>query len=219
MYESSLETLPTEVLCMVAEHLSTEDLRNLSPVNSAFRIATAPCLFEVLQVNCPLREDHIVGAVLRKYGAHVVKLRLNVVFFPNKVDDKSLGRLPRNHSEYSQWYWSDPPASVWARRAVDIPVIHDLLQFKGLPRCKSLNLHSEGDDDFVECGYWDWDDNSTGTDSIYTFYERESWEEVDRKEQKYSWRAALRDMYCDIAIRSSVKEFKISSFLPRKVSF
>jgi hypothetical protein len=219
MSESSLETLPTEVLCMVAEHLSTEDLRNLSLVNSAFRIATAPCLFEVLRVNCPLREDHITEAVLRKYGAHVVELRLNVTFFPNKVDYKRLGRLPRSHSEYSQWYWSDPPASVWARRAVDIPVIHDLIHFKGLARCKSLTLHTEGDDDFVQCGYGGWDDNGTGIGSIYTFYEHEDWEEVDRKEYEYSWRAALRDMYRDVATLSTTQELKISSFLPRRVSF
>jgi hypothetical protein len=204
---------------MVAEHLSTEELKSLSLVSSAFRIATAPCLFEVLQVNCPLQEDHVLGAVLPKYGAHVVKLRLNVTFFPNKVEGKGLGSLPRNRSEYSTWYWSDPPASVWARRAVDIPAIHDLIQFKGLPRCKSLTLHTEGNEDFAQCEHGNWDDNSTGINSIYTFYEPEGWEEVDRKEQKYSWRAALRDMYRDVATLSPVKELKISSFLPRKVSF
>jgi hypothetical protein len=203
---------------MVAEHLSTWDLKNLSTANSAFRIAIVPFLFDVLQVNCPLQEDNIAGTVLRKYGAYVVELRLNVTFLPNQMEDKSLGRLPRDCPEYLQRYWSDPPASVWARRAVDIPVIHDLIQFKGLPHCKSLTLHTEGDNDFEQCGYTNWDDNRTGTASICPFYEHECWEEVDRKEQKYSWRAALRDMYYDVATLSPAKELKISSFLPRKVS-
>lgn len=204
---------------MVTEHLSTWDLKNLSTANSAFRIAIVPCLFGVLQVNCPLREDHVAGTVLRKYGAYVVELRLNVTFLPNQMEDKSLDRLPKEYLEYVQQYWSDPPASVWARRTGDIPVIHDLIQFKGLPHCKSLTLHTEGDNDFEQSGHTDWDDSRTGTASVYTFYEHEGWEEVERKEQKYSWRAALRDMYRDIAKLSPTKELKISSFLPRKVSF
>jgi hypothetical protein len=135
------------------------------------------------------------------------------------LEDKSLGRLPKDYLEYIQRYWSDPPASVWARRAVDIPVLHDLIQFKGLPHCKSLTLYTEGDNDFEQSGHTDWDDNGIGTASIYTFYEHEGWEEVDRKEQKYSWRASLRDMYRDVAALSPAKELKVSSFLPRKVSF
>ncbi|KAM0199292.1 hypothetical protein ACHAQI_012103 [Fusarium lateritium] len=216
MSKSLLDTLPTEILCIVAEYLSTEDLKNLSLANSVLRTIIASRLFEVLQVDCPLREDHIAGAVLRKYGAHVVELRLNVTFFPNKVVDKRLGSLLRNFFRSSQRYRSCQPASAWARRAVDIPVIHDLLQFKDLPRCKSLTLHTRGDDDFI---HFEDDNNSTDAGITYTSNNPENWEDVERKEQRYSWRAALRDMYRDVANLSSAVELKISSFLPRKVSF
>ncbi|KAI6752482.1 hypothetical protein HG530_013851 [Fusarium avenaceum] len=219
MSKSSLETVPAEVLCMIAENLSTEDMKNFSLANSAVRIATAPCLFKVIQVKCPLLEDHITGTVLRKYGAHAMELRLNVTFFPNIAEGESHGRIPRDFLEYVQRHCCDHPDSVWARTAVDIPVIHDLIQFKGLPGCKSLTLHTKGDRDFRPCGYEDWDDDSPGTGPISTFDQHEGWEEVYRKEQKYCWRAALRDMYRDVACLSPAKELKILSFLPRKVSF
>lgn len=155
MSKSSLETVPNEVLCMIAEHLSTEDLKNFSLVNSAVRIATAPCLFKVLQVNCPLREDHNVGPVIRKYGAYVRELRLNVTFFPNKAEDGLRDEPPRAFREYIERHCCNHPDSVWTRRAVDVPIIHDLIQFKGLPGCKSLTLRTKGDLDFKPLGYED----------------------------------------------------------------
>lgn len=35
------------------------------------------------------------------------------------------------------WYWSNPPASVWARKDADTSIIQDLIRFNGLPRCRA----------------------------------------------------------------------------------
>ncbi|EWG48811.1 hypothetical protein FVEG_08473 [Fusarium verticillioides 7600] len=117
----------------------------------------------------------------------------------------------------NRWYWDNPPASVWARKEADIPIIQDLIRFKGLPRCKALTIHTNGEKDFE--GEVDWDNNNIGRNYIYFCCEPETWWEVQRKEQTYSWRAALRDMYRDIATLSPVDELTISNFLPRKTSF
>ncbi|KAM0340353.1 hypothetical protein ACHAPU_010489, partial [Fusarium lateritium] len=180
MSDVSLASLSTELLRMFTDQLAVEDLKNLSLVHSTFRIATTSCLFKVLRVNCPLPKDHMLEIVTNKHGAHVLELRLNVTFFPEKYSDTS------SDEEYfkSKWYWSDPPDSVWAREAADISAIHDLIQFKGLPRCKSLTLHIDDDENFEVNG--DWDDNEICCDSIYFFIEPESWERVDEKEQKYT---------------------------------
>ncbi|KAF4420547.1 hypothetical protein FACUT_11131, partial [Fusarium acutatum] len=115
------------------------------------------------------------------------------------------------------WYWENPPASVWARKEADTSVVQDLIRFKGLPRCKALTIHTNGEKDFELDA--DWDNNDTARNYIYFCCEPETWEEVERKEQTYSWRAALRDMYRDIATLSPVDEFTILNFLPRKTSF
>ncbi|CVK95940.1 uncharacterized protein FMAN_13862 [Fusarium mangiferae] len=115
------------------------------------------------------------------------------------------------------WYWSNPPASVWARKEADTSIIQDLIQFKGLPRCRALTIHTNGEKNFELDA--DWDNNDIGKNYIYFCCEPESWEDVERKERRYSWRAALRDMYRDIATLSPVDEFTILNFLPRKTSF
>ncbi|KAI1064196.1 hypothetical protein LB506_007889 [Fusarium annulatum] len=115
------------------------------------------------------------------------------------------------------WYWSNPPASVWARKDADTSIIQDLIRFKGLPRCRALTTHTNGEQDFELDA--DWDNNDIGKNYIYFCCEPESWEDVERKEGRYSWRAALRDMYHDIATLSPVDEFTILNFLPRKTSF
>ena len=45
----------------------------------------------------------------------------------------------------------------------------------------------------------DWDDNWTSHNYIYFCTESGNWEEVGAKEHKHPCRAALRDMYHDIA--------------------
>ncbi|KAJ4258921.1 hypothetical protein NW762_008008 [Fusarium torreyae] len=118
--------------------------------------------------------------------------------------------------EEEKWYWTNPPESVWAHKATDAKFVQDLIQFKGLPRCAILGLHTDGDDDFEV--YGDWDDNDIGNDSIYFCCEPENWEEVKTKEEKYAWRAALREMYHDVAKLSRVEDLRIYNFLPRKAS-
>ncbi|KAG5752364.1 hypothetical protein H9Q70_004970 [Fusarium xylarioides] len=115
------------------------------------------------------------------------------------------------------WYWENPPASVWARKEGDTSIIQDLIRFKGLPRCKALTIYTNGEKDFELDA--DWDNNNIARNYIYFCCEPETWQEVERKEKTYSWRAALRDMYRDIATLSPVDEFTILNFLPRKTSF
>ncbi|RGP69673.1 hypothetical protein FSPOR_4485 [Fusarium sporotrichioides] len=115
------------------------------------------------------------------------------------------------------WYWTNPPTSVWARKEADISIVHDLIRLTALPRCKTLTLYTNGEEDFeVEA---DWDDNDIGNNSIYFCCEPEDWDEVQTKEKRYPWRAALRDMYHDIATLSPVDDLKLLNFLPRKTSF
>ncbi|KAF4966396.1 hypothetical protein FSARC_5905 [Fusarium sarcochroum] len=301
MTVSSLERLPPELVVTIVDQLSHDDRKNLSLVNSAIRDTIASTLFRGLKVDCPLPEDHIGEAVVRKFGHHVLNLHLYVTFFPNKTqdeeeeadaesegeegsvngdgsenegeahgeseqeedeeeedeEDKDYNKFKKaclsdtfpppitkdtaeeedaeengqegqegddnddeekkeEEEEPEKWYWTNPPESVWARKAADATVVQDLIQFKGLPRCTILSLHTNGDEDFEVDE--DWDDNDIGNNSIYFCCEPEDWEEVKEKEEKYAWRAALRDMYHDIAKLSKVEDLRIFNFLPRKAS-
>ncbi|KAF5677160.1 hypothetical protein FCIRC_6794 [Fusarium circinatum] len=115
------------------------------------------------------------------------------------------------------WYRENPPASVWARKEADTSIVQDLIRSKGLPRCKGLAIYTNGEKDFELDA--DWDNNDIARNYIYFCCEPETWEDVERKERRYSWRAALRDLYRDIATLSPVDEFTILNFLPRKTSF
>ncbi|KAF5702592.1 hypothetical protein FMUND_13406 [Fusarium mundagurra] len=133
--------------------------------------------------------------------------------------DKEEKEKKNDNDDYPDrwWYWSNPPASVWARKETDTSVVQDLIQFKGLPRCKALTIYTNGEQNFELDA--DWDSNDIGSNYIYFCCEPETWEEVEPKERRYAWRAALRDMYRDIATLSPVDEFTILNFLPRKTSF
>lgn len=298
MTASSLEKLPPELITTILDQLSHDDRKNLSLTNSSIRAITAPTLFRGLKVDCPLPEDHVGEAVVRKFGHHVLNLHLHVTFFPNKVkdeeeeadaqgegekmsvdvdgsenedeqeeedeenaevseEDKDYNKLKEaclpdmfpppvtkdttegedkeekgeesqeedddndeeekeEEEEPEKWYWDNPPESVWARKTTDATAVKDLIQFKGLPRCAILSLHTNGDEDFEVDE--DWDDNDIGNNSIYFCCEPENWEKVKTKEEKYAWRAALRDMYQDIATLSQVEDLRIFNFLPRKAS-
>lgn len=220
---SSVEKLPPEVLFSISDHLDPYDRKNLSLVNSGLRSAIAPCLFKVLRVHCPLVEDHIVPAIVTKYGAHVLELRLDVTFHPNELEEEKSDYDPGSEDEDNEeetdteWYWENPPASIWARQEADVPIMHDLIKFQNLPRCKTLTLHTNGEKDFKMKA--DWDDNELASNHVYFCHDPDSWEELQAKEQKYPWRAALRDMYHDIATLSTVDDLRILNFLPRKTSF
>ncbi|GKU07805.1 unnamed protein product [Fusarium langsethiae] len=275
MSRSLLENLPPEVLFSISDQLDLDDRKKLSLVNSGLRSAIAPYLFKVLRVNCPIIEDNIIPTVVNKYGAHVLELRLNVIFCPNEIgeqdetedeveeegedesnegdagdgdkasdmdvpksgeenddeskhnsqaeagvsekEDEGSGESDSESDSNRAWYWTNPPTSVWARKEADISVVHDLLRSTALPRCKTLTLYTNGEEDFeVEA---DWDNNDIGNNSIYFCCEQEDWDEVKIKEKRYPWRAALRDMYHDIATLSAADDLKLLNFLPRKTSF
>ncbi|RBR27000.1 uncharacterized protein FIESC28_00268 [Fusarium coffeatum] len=213
-----LQNLPPEVLLSVAEFLDHDDRKNLSAVNANFRSTFAPSLFKTLKVDCPLAKN--LGSFLKdtisKFGAHVVELRCNVTFYPRQKNSE-------NNNEDTPWFWTDPPASVWARDMADVDIIHELLQSKGLPQCKALAVYTNGHENFSENDMGgeeaEWDDNDMAGTSVYFCSDPEEWEEVISMEHEYSWRAALRDMYRDIAALSPTQDIKLLNFLPRKVSF
>ncbi|KAF4499869.1 hypothetical protein FAGAP_3869 [Fusarium agapanthi] len=239
--------LPPEVLFSISDYLEPDDRINLSLANSGIRSAMTPCLFKVLRVDCPLVEDHILPTIVDKYRVNILELRLNVTFYPEKStetaseeededseDESSDVDMSENEEGHDseeedeekndsggdpdRWgYWETPPASVWARKEADTSIVQDLIRFKGLPRCKALTIYTNGEKDFELDA--DWDNNDIARNYIYFCCEPETWEEVKRKEHVYAWRAALRDMYRDIATLSPVDELTILNFLPRKTSF
>ncbi|KAM0430166.1 hypothetical protein ACHAPT_006174 [Fusarium lateritium] len=133
---------------------------------------------------------------------------------PEEDEDGPEG--PEENEEEARWYWENPPESVWARKSVDVAAVKDLIRFKGLPRCSILSLHTMGVENFeVEA---DWDDNDLCDSGMYFCSYAEDWDEVKKKEEKYSWRAALRDMWHDVASLSKTRHLEVIDFLPRKSS-
>ncbi|KAL6362777.1 hypothetical protein LRP88_04082 [Fusarium phalaenopsidis] len=121
-----------------------------------------------------------------------------------------------NEEEEDRWYWENPPESVWARKSAHVPAVKDLIQFKGLPRCSILSIHTMGAENFeIEA---DWDDNDLCDSGMYFCSYDEDWDMVKEKEEKYAWRAALRDMWHDVANLSKTKHLEVIHFLPRMSS-
>ncbi|KAH7174297.1 uncharacterized protein B0J16DRAFT_375176 [Fusarium flagelliforme] len=215
---SELQNLPPEVLLSVVKFLNHDDRKSLSAVNANFHSTIAPSLFKGLKVDCPLAKSRgsSLKDTLSKYGAHVVELTFNVTFYPRQKDAE-------NNDEDTPWFWTDPAASVWARDIADVHLIHSLLQFNGLPQCKTLAVYTNGHDNFSDNDMGgeeaEWDDNDMEGTGIYFCSDPEEWEDVLSMEQEYSWRGALRDMYRDIATLSPTQDLKFLNFLPRKVSF
>lgn len=134
---------------------------------------------------------------------------------PNN-DEEGEEENDNKEDEEDRWYWENPPESVWARKSTDVPVVKDLIQFKGLPRCSILTLYTMGAENFeVEA---DWDDNDLCDSGMYFCSYAEDWDEVKKKEEKYAWRAALRDMWYDLASLSKTNHLEVFDFLPRKSS-
>ncbi|RGP77156.1 hypothetical protein FLONG3_4671 [Fusarium longipes] len=245
----TLETLPTEVLLSITELLTYHDWKNLSVLNKHLRHAVAPSLYRTLKVNCPIKEDHVAIDVVRKYGAYVHELRFDVNFYPNPKPDEDKWKPTPQEEEYYRsaiakgypgrrcappsvaedirkvihGFWKSPPASVWAWSKADVAMVHDLLRFENLPHCKTLTVHTIPDDNFTQRDIAGdeaaWDDTHKRGIGIDVFVDAENWNEVDRKEKTFFWRAALRDMYRDIATISPTKALKILNFFPKKVSF
>lgn len=126
------------------------------------------------------------------------------------------GEVDDNEEEEDRWYWENPPESVWARKSAHVPAVKDLIQFKGLPRCSILSIHTMGVEDFeIEA---DWDDNDLCDSGMYFCSYEEDWDMVKEKEEKYAWRAALRDMWHDVANLSQTQHLEVIHLLPRKSS-
>ncbi|RSL52224.1 hypothetical protein CEP54_011035 [Fusarium duplospermum] len=131
-------------------------------------------------------------------------------------EEEEEGEENDQNGEEDRWYWESPPESVWARKSADVPAVKDLIQFKGLPRCSILSLHTMGAENFeIEA---DWDDNDLCDSGMYFCSYEEDWDAVKKKEEKYTWRAALRDMWHDIANLSKTEHLEVFDFLPRKNS-
>ena len=211
-----IQSLPAELLLSITKLLSYGDRKSLSAVNANFRDTIAPRLYKTLNVDCPLAKNQSssLNETVQKYGACVAELRLNVTFYPRQ-------QRPEDTNEDTPWFWTDPPASVWARDIADVDTIRDLLLFKGLPHCQTLTVYTNGYDNFSDSDIGgeeaEWDDDVVST-SIYFCKYPEEWEDVFLMEEGYSWRAALRDMYRDIATFSPTKDLKFLNFLPRMVS-
>ncbi|KAG5757895.1 hypothetical protein H9Q72_013967 [Fusarium xylarioides] len=188
--------LPPEVLFSISDFLEPDDRKNLSLANSGLRTAMAPCLFKVLRVDCPLVEDHILPTIVDKYGVNILELRLNVTFYLEKSTKTADDEEEESEDESSDVDMSEDEEA------------HDTEE----------EDEEENDSDEEEGSDSD-DDPDRGWNYIYFCCEPETWQEVERKEKTYSWRAALRDMYRDIATLSPVDEFTILNFLPRKTSF
>ncbi|KAF4966742.1 hypothetical protein FSARC_5607 [Fusarium sarcochroum] len=113
-------------------------------------------------------------------------------------------------------FWKTPPASVWARRATDAPIVRDMIQSKGLPHCRTLSVTIDPNKNHKLYNERYWDDFS---------YERghfcrssEVWENVRRHEKVYAWRATMRDMWCDIATLSKAERLVIYDFMPKRIT-
>ncbi|KAF4979223.1 hypothetical protein FZEAL_4532 [Fusarium zealandicum] len=77
------------------------------------------------------------------------------------ADDPSKGDVTDNEDE---WYWKNPPESVWARKASKTPAVKDLTQLKGLPNRSLLGVLTEAAGNFnIEAA---WDDNELAGLSI-----------------------------------------------------
>lgn len=212
-----LQTLPPEVLLSVSKLLNHDDRKSLSAVSANLRGIIAISLFKTLKVDCPLAKNQasFLNETVQKYGAYVVELRINVTFYPRQ-------QKPEDTNEDTPWFWTNPPASVWARDIADVDTIRNLLLLKGLSNCQTLTVYTNGHDNFSDTDIGseeaEWDDNDIAGTSIYFCKDPEEWEDVFLMEEEYSWRAALRDMYRDIATLSPTQDLKFLNFLPRKVS-
>ncbi|KAJ4127822.1 hypothetical protein NW768_008098 [Fusarium equiseti] len=218
MTSPALQYLPPEILLLISDELPHRDRKSLSAVNGRFRNQLVRRLFRHIQIDCPLSQDSNLQHVIDKYGDYVTGLLLNVTFLPNPPSSSFEGTeldLETDWYEEEKWYWYDYPDSVWAQDASDVPIMHDLIQFKGMPKCTSLGIRTDGEGEFEPHGGWD-DDGFYGYDFCASV---ESWEEVKEKERKYSWRQAWNELWRDVAKFSKMERLDLFNYLPIKASW
>ncbi|KAH7184765.1 uncharacterized protein B0J16DRAFT_340424 [Fusarium flagelliforme] len=213
----ALDTLPPEIFLCIRDQLPHEDIKSLSVVNKKIHTQLVPHLFRYIRVDCPLPRDSGLSSVINKYGGnYILGVCLYVVFQPNPPNSKLEGTKVVTDHEKEKWYWDDYPDSVWARDASDIPIMHDLIQFKGMPKCTSLGIRTDGEEEFEIDGGWD--ENDLCDISIYFCTEVESWERVKEKEEMYGWRTAWNELWRDVAKYSKTERLDLFHFLPIKAS-
>ncbi|KAJ4253882.1 hypothetical protein NW762_010280 [Fusarium torreyae] len=123
--------------------------------------------------------------------------------------------LPSGDFDY-ETFWENPPASVWARKAADAPVVRDIIQSKGLPNCRTLIITVDPNKTHKLYNERYWDEYSE--DKYHFCRSSEVWEKVQRLEKVYAWRATMRDMWYDIATLSKAERLVIHDFMPKRVT-
>ncbi|KAJ4026433.1 hypothetical protein NW752_001376 [Fusarium irregulare] len=218
MAPPTLDTLPPENFLSIRDQLPHEDIKSLSVVNKKIHAQLVPHLFRYIRVNCPLSRDSgsDLSSVIDKYGTNVLGVCLYVVFYPNPPYSDLEGSKVDSNGEKEKWYWDEYPDSVWARDASDISIMHDLIQFKGMPKCTSLGIRTDGEEEFEIDGGWD--ENELSDISIYFCTEVEDWERVKEKEKMYAWRQAWNELWRDVATHSKTERLDLFHFLPIKAS-
>ncbi|RGP74597.1 hypothetical protein FSPOR_1174 [Fusarium sporotrichioides] len=211
----ALDYLPPEIFLAVTDLLPWTDKESLSIANNKIRNQLVPHLFRHIKIDCPLDRKNNLQSVIQLHGAHILSVRLNVGFQPNPPNS-SLEGTKVDSDTAEAWYWDDYPTSVWAQDSVDIPLIHDVIQFKGMPKCTKLIIHTNGVEDFETDGGWD--ENDLADMSIYFCTSPEDWETVKDKEKKYSWRKAWNELWRDVARHAKTESLETLHFLPIKAS-
>ncbi|CAF3660691.1 hypothetical protein FGSG_03765 [Fusarium graminearum PH-1] len=211
----ALDHLPPEIFVAISDLLPWTDKESLSIVNKTLRNQLVPHLFRHLKVNCPLARENNLQSVIQLHGAYTVSVRVNVEFQPNPPNS-GLEGTEVDPDSTEAWYWDDYPASVWARDSVDISTMQDVIQFKGMPKCTNLSIHTNGEEDFEIDGGWD--ENDLADTSIYFCSSPESWEKVKEKEKQYKWRKAWCELWKDVAKYAKTESLELLHFLPIKAS-
>ncbi|CEI62342.1 hypothetical protein FVEN_g12038 [Fusarium venenatum] len=215
MPQPALDYLPPEIFLAISDLLPWTDKESLSIVNKKLRNQLVPHLFRHIKIDCPLAKENNLQSVIQLHGAHALSVRLYVKFQPNPPNSTLEGTKVDPESA-QEWYWDDYPPSVWARASDDVPVIHDVIQFKGMPKCSMLSIHTNGEDDFEIDGGWD--ENDLADLSMYFCTSPESWETVKDKEKKYNWRRAWNTLWRDVAKHAKTESLELLHFLPIKAS-
>lgn len=211
----ALDHLPPEIFVAISDLLPWTDKESLSIVNKTLRNQLVPHLFRHLKVNCPLARENNLQSVIQLHGAYTVSVRVNVEFQPNPPNS-GLEGTEVDPDSTEAWYWDDYPASVWARDSVNISTMQDVIQFKGMPKCTNLSIHTNGEEDFEIDGGWD--ENDLADTSIYFCSSPESWEKVKEKEKQYKWRKAWCELWKDVAKYAKTESLELLHFLPIKAS-
>lgn len=214
----TLNQMPPEIVLDISDKLIWfRAIKSLSLVDKTIRQHLVPKLFKYLQVDCPLPRDHVLQSVVEKYGPYVSRLCLRVIFYPNPPNSSYHGTKVDITCAKEGWYWNDYPQSVWARNVDDVSAVYDIIQFKGLPNCTTLDVTAVGEDDFSIPGGWT---ESRAPDAdFYFFAEPETDDQVVRAERKYAWWQAYAEMWRDIARHySQVERLELPDFLPCKAS-